>query len=107
MEQILIHANVILEDHIQPDSYVKFDTETGIITGYGAMDETFEHLPATIDCNGFYVSPGFIDTHTHGGGGCDFMDGDVESILTAARLHLHHGTTTIFPTTQMCIRDRF
>ena len=53
MEQILIHANVILEDHIQPDSYVKFDTETGIITGYGAMDETLEHLPATIDCNGY------------------------------------------------------
>ena len=90
---------MILEDHIQSDAYVEFDDETSLITRIGSMNESLMHLPNAIDCTGFYVSPGFIDTHTHGGGGCDFMDGDVESILTAAHLHLHHGTTTIFPTT--------
>ena len=99
MKQTLLHANVILEDHIQSDAYVEFDDETSLITRIGSMNESLMHLPNAIDCTGFYISPGFIDTHTHGGGGCDFMDGNVESILTAAHLHLHHGTTTIFPTT--------
>ncbi len=53
----------------------------------------------TLDCGGNYVSPGFIDMHTHGAGGCDFMDGTVEAFLTAARMHATHGTTLLYPTT--------
>lgn len=52
-----------------------------------------------IDGNGMYVSPGFIDLHTHGAGNYDFMDGSVEAYLQAARVHAQHGTTLLFPTT--------
>lgn len=52
-----------------------------------------------IDGQGLYASAGFIDMHTHGAGGADFMDGTKEAYLTACRMHLIHGTTTIFPTT--------
>ena len=58
-----------------------------------------EQEKVIIDAGGLYLSPGFIDIHTHGGGGCDFMDGTLEAIETACRMHLAHGTTSIVPTT--------
>lgn len=62
---------------------------------------TKEELPCdeVYDAKGNYVSAGFIDIHTHGGGGADVMDGDTESVVAAAKMHLCHGTTSIFPTT--------
>ena len=71
--------------------------------GTGARALAAELLPPddmqVIDAQGAYVSPGFIDMHTHGAGGADFMDGTVEAYLTAARMHARHGTTLLFPTT--------
>jgi len=68
---------------------------------------TEESLPydELIDAQGRYVAPGFIDMHVHGGGGHDFMDGTVEAVLGAARAHLRHGTTTIYPTTTTAAQE--
>jgi len=46
-----------------------------------------------------YISPGFIDLHTHGGANHDFMDCSVDGFLQAARMHAKHGTTLLYPTT--------
>ena len=53
----------------------------------------------TIDADGKYISPGFIDIHIHGGGGCDFMDGTADAYLKIAETHVHYGTTSMVPTT--------
>lgn len=58
-----------------------------------------------IDAQGKYVSSGFIDIHTHGGGGHDFMDGTVEAYLGAAEKHAQHGTTALLPTTLTSTTD--
>lgn len=42
--------------------------------------------------------PGFIDTHVHGGGGRDTMEGG-DAIATIARRHARHGTTGLLATT--------
>jgi N-acetylglucosamine-6-phosphate deacetylase len=42
--------------------------------------------------------PGFVDTHVHGGGGHDVMDGG-DALPAIARLHARHGTTTLLATT--------
>lgn len=58
-----------------------------------------ENMPAECeyDATGCYVSAGFIDMHTHGGGGNPF-EGSVEQIIDGCNFHLAHGTTTICPT---------
>ena len=58
-----------------------------------------------IDAEQNYVSPGFIDMHVHGGGGYDVMDGDADSVREVAKMHLNHGTTSIYPTTVASSRE--
>ena len=57
-------------------------------------------LPAdeVIDAKGNYVSPGFIEIHSHGAGGYDFLDETVEAYLVAAETMARHGTTAVAPT---------
>lgn len=72
--------------------------EDGLISHVSEQDILIEDCKL-IDAKGLYAAPGFIDIHTHGGGGYDFMDGTVEAYVKAAETHACHGTTSILPTT--------
>ncbi|MBE6596481.1 MAG: N-acetylglucosamine-6-phosphate deacetylase [Ruminococcaceae bacterium] len=82
---------IILENGIF-DGFIYF--EDGKITAL-----TDKELPFSeeYDMTGFYVSAGFIDIHTHGGGGYRF-EGSVDEIVNGCNFHLNHGTTSICPT---------
>lgn len=52
-----------------------------------------------VDCEGLFLSPGFIDLHVHGGGGISAMCCDSDKLCEMARAHALRGTTSITPTT--------
>lgn len=86
---------------ITPYRYIRNGTiviENGVILGVHEGDVNFPDSE-TIDAAGYYVSPGFIDLHIHGGGGHDFMDGSKEAFLKIAETHAQYGTTALVPTT--------
>ncbi len=99
MKTLIFNGNVITPWRILKEGYVYFDDATGLIEDVGVGPVGDIEADVRIDAKGNYISPGFVDIHTHGGGGYDFMDGDVESFLGASKAHLKHGTTTIVPTT--------
>jgi len=51
-----------------------------------------------INAEGFYITPGLIDLHVHGGGGADALDGAPDSLGLISLFHGRHGTTGILPT---------
>ena len=91
----LTQANVILPDRILK-GYVA--VENGRIAAVGPDEPVVSGQDRVIEVNGHYLSPGFVELHTHGAGGCDFMDGTASAFVTAAMTHLQHGTTTLLPT---------
>lgn len=82
---------IIIGDHLF-DGYVYF--EKSRITAV-----TQEELPYDVeyDQTDDYVSPGFIDMHTHGGAGHE-MFGSAKDVVEGCNFHLAHGTTSICPT---------
>ena len=96
--QLFYHANIVLPDRIIAGSVTADD---GKISGIysGIPDEKVTRQYELVDCGGQYLAPGFIDIHTHGAGGHDFMDGSEEALIGACKEHLKHGTTSICPTT--------
>ncbi|SCL61273.1 N-acetylglucosamine-6-phosphate deacetylase [Micromonospora peucetia] len=76
----------------------KVVTPTGVIRqGCVELDEdrirAVAEYPSVHD--GHWIVPGFVDMHTHGGGGHTFTTGDAEQARQVAAFHLRHGTTTL------------
>lgn len=90
---IAIHGErVIIENSVHP---AWIGIENGKIVFVG--DEKPES-DTFYDFKDKYVSPGFIDLHTHGAGGFDFLKEEPNGIIQGTKLQMAHGATTILPT---------
>ncbi len=88
--QILTGAALVTPDAILADGWVEVENGRIAALGSGAPPR-----PADVDLGGGYLSPGFIDIHTHGGGGATVVGADPDAVAQFAAAHRRHGTTTI------------
>lgn len=85
---ILGNGRIVTEDRVLDVGWIEITGDRITAVGEGA--------PARLDVDleGHYALPGFVDVHTHGGGGASYTAADHGQIARAADFHLRHGTTT-------------
>ena len=94
MTKQIINANIVLPDGILKGGVCRFTDGIIDYVGREILDSA-----ETLDIEGKYLLPGFVDIHCHGGGGYDFMDATPDEMVEISRFHLSHGTTTLVATT--------
>ena len=84
----------------------KIITPNGLTSGYVFIEndkilkvsKTDDFPCELFDFTGKYVSAGFIDIHTHGAGGYDFLTDNPETVISGMNYMLKFGATTVLPT---------
>ena len=92
---VLKNAKIILENKILYGKALVLGDKIEAIIEETEIPEDAE----IIDCEGGYVTPGFIDLHIHGYLGKDVCDATAESIRTIAGGLVENGVTGFLPTT--------
>lgn len=99
MRQCIINGKVILKDKvINANVYVEGEY----------ICEISQRLPdneQVIDAKGCYVSPGFIESHSHGRNGSDFMYPSFEDLNTITSNFIKSGVTGILATTMTMSKE--
>ena len=90
MTLMLAGAALVTAPEILPRGWVEVAGGTIVAMGAGEPPR-----PADVDLGGGYLTPGFIDIHSHGGGGASVVGADPAAVARFAEAHRQHGTTTI------------
>src|SRR5882724_9518861 len=96
-------CTLVLPDRLLAGGWLLVDGDRIVAVGPpGAL------LPAsqTVNLDGAFLSPGFVDVHVHGGDGHDFMDGTEDAFREICKAHARHGTTSLLPTTTVGRHDQ-
>jgi N-acetylglucosamine-6-phosphate deacetylase len=91
--QLITGGRVATPDGVLDPGWVLVDDGTISSVGSGAPPARPD---ATVtDATGSWVVPGFVDIHTHGGGGAAFTSDDPAHVRQVVDAHTAHGTTTM------------
>lgn len=93
MKKCIINGKIILHNEI---------VEKNVFINGDKITEISDKMPDNeeiVDAQGLYVSPGFVDVHTHGRGGSDTMYPTFEDLNTISKSTLKTGVTSFLPTT--------
>ena len=102
MKYCILNGKVILKDQVIDANVFVSGSKITEISKRQPEDET------VIDAKGRYVSPGFIDVHSHGRGGSDTMYPTFDDINTITTASIKTGVTSILPTTMtMSVEDTY
>jgi N-acetylglucosamine-6-phosphate deacetylase len=89
---VLSAGTVVTGDAVLRPGWVAVDAATIRATGGGPPPEAATVTDLGADA---VLVPGFVDMHTHGGGGGSFPGADPGQVSTALAFHQRHGTTTL------------
>ena len=94
MRDTIIHSAIIISDRTETDdAWVVMRDSRVAARGIGVGWQHFDvGQSRVVDAAGGMLTPGFVDSHGHGGGGASFTDGP-EAIATGLAAHRSHGTT--------------
>lgn len=95
---------MILFKNVRPIIDGKIEEKCDIAVNNGKIYDIASNIDIssadiTYDLKGGILASGYIDIHTHGGGGHDMMEGTKVAIEEISKYHLITGTTTYCPTT--------
>lgn len=95
---------MILFKNVKPIIGGKISDNCDIAVEHDKISQISSHIDGgkadiIYDLKGGILASGYIDIHTHGGGGHDVMEGTTEALSEISKYHLLTGTTTYIPTT--------
>lgn len=99
----IINGKIITPDALLEGKALLFNEKIADIADENSINKNNFDI---IDAKNNYVSPGFIDTHIHGSGGKDAMDGDMQSLKVISSISAQNGVTAFLPTTMTMSKDK-
>lgn len=97
---LLRNAKIVGSSYIIENGWLQVLNSHIDSLGVGEPEENlFQALDLMIDCQGSTLLPGFIDLHTHGALGADFVFGAAEQMDEIAAFYAEHGVTGFLATT--------